>query len=196
MKRPLVFLLPLIPLLISGYYLAEDWVTKRRISTNTYMLGDGRVMRFPGGKIPIYFLGRDNENTLTLLPRLDSVLHFQPRKIFFEIGLNDLRQQLSEDSILANYQKLITRIHQASPTTQVYVQSVLPVVKDSILNKSVFSLNSRLKELASKENAVYMNIDRLLVSGARLNPYLSDGNYLNEEGYGIWKQMLRKPMSK
>ena len=43
------------------------------------------------------------------------------------IGVNDLSQNKSPDYVLTIYSKILLAIKEASPKTQVFVQSILPV---------------------------------------------------------------------
>ena len=71
--------------------------------------------------------GIGGDDTVGVLRRLDLVTRAQPAKVFLMIGTNDLgKGTLTIDEIVANVEEIVTRIRIENPTSEVYVQSVLP----------------------------------------------------------------------
>ena len=62
-----------------------------------------------------------------VLNRIDEIADRKPKKVFVMIGTNDLSRNTSTDSIFKNITKITSYLKQESPSTKVYVQSVLPV---------------------------------------------------------------------
>ena len=58
--------------------------------------------------------------------RLDPIIKGKPAKIFLMIGINDIAHHLSTDSIVKNITKIIRKIKKETPSTQLYIQSLLP----------------------------------------------------------------------
>ena len=76
--------------------------------------------------------------------RLESVTSGHPAKIFLLIGVNDVSHDLTADSIVTAQLALIDRIMRETPTTKLYVQSVLPINNNF----------GRYKKLIGKEQVV------------------------------------------
>ena len=58
--------------------------------------------------------------------RLAPIIKGKPAKIFLMIGINDIAHHLSTDSIVKNITKIIRKIKKETPSTQLYIQSLLP----------------------------------------------------------------------
>ena len=80
---------------------------------------------FPRTQVHNHGIGGDD--TVGVLRRLDLVTRAQPAKVFLMIGTNDLgKGTLTIDEIVANVEEIVTRIRIENPTSELYVQSVLP----------------------------------------------------------------------
>ena len=75
----------------------------------------------------IHNRGLSGDKTSGVLDRLSEITESKPDKIFVMIGVNDLRHNVKIDSILVNYNKIVKTINSESPSTQIILQSVLPV---------------------------------------------------------------------
>lgn len=62
-----------------------------------------------------------------IIERLDPVVAGKPAKIFLLSGVNDISHDLSADSIVTMLMDLVDRIHAATPSTRLYVESLLPI---------------------------------------------------------------------
>ena len=132
-----------------------------------------------------------------MMVRLEEITKHQPAKIFLMIGINDL-SVFSKEKILENYKTIVNRIVEKSPTTKLYLQSILPVnneVRNSgKSNQDILFLNEKIQDIASKNGLVYVNLHPLFVdTEGRLNSSLTqDGIHIDVEGYLIWKKELMK----
>lgn len=127
--------------------------------------------------------------------RLPEILSGKPAKIFMEIGTNDLELQHSVERIVSDYEKMVQLIRTSSPTTRLYVESILPTFKDPYrANKNIQLINSSLNEISEKNGAIYINLfDLLKNSNNELDiQYSLDGLHLNAKGYLILKKELEK----
>lgn len=136
-----------------------------------------------------------------VLKRLSPIIAIQPKKIFIEIGINDLEQKVSEELLLSHYQKLIDTLKVSCPQTEIHVQSLLPVANSSQrlpgycspeMNKKVGLFNTRLQQLAEAKQCRYIDIHSQLVLNDELNPtYSVDGVHLSGEGYLAWAKAIK-----
>lgn len=147
--------------------------------------------------------GISGDVTEGVLYRLDEVTESDPAKVFIMIGVNDLARDRSPGQVLANYEKIVERIQQDSPETEIYIQSILPV-NDSYSQftshydktPEIREVNKGLKSVADDKGARYINLfDDMSNGEGKLNPeYTEDGLHLNGSGYVVWKSVVEKYM--
>ncbi|SEN65110.1 Glycosyl hydrolase family 20, catalytic domain [Mucilaginibacter gossypiicola] len=134
-----------------------------------------------------------------VIARLPEIAGRRPAKVFLLIGVNDLSRNTSPDSVVKNIGLISNYLHEQTPATQVYVQSILPVNK--IYNKfgihtnksaRIIEVNQRLESAADKNHYTYINIhDAFRGKDGLLRPELTnDGLHLKGEGYLVWKHLL------
>lgn len=134
--------------------------------------------------------------------RIESVLKGKPSKIFLLIGINDISHNLSVPAMIKKYDSLVKKIKNDSPSTKLYIQSVMPINNDfarykNLIGKenTVTALNSALKDLASQNDCIYIDLWQCLADPAtkKLNPELTnDGLHLTGEGYLRWASEIKK----
>lgn len=144
--------------------------------------------------------GISGDITSGLLDRLDPILEGAPAKLFLLIGINDLSRGVPVDSIILRIGLIICKIKEGSPTTKIYLQSILPV--NDCYNKftghtsrwdSVSLINSGLKKLAEKERVVYIDLYSSFIEEdtGKMNPdYTNDGLHLMGPGYEKWAEIV------
>ena len=141
--------------------------------------------------------------TFGVLNRLDDVTRRQPSKLFLLIGINDIGKDIPDAVIADNIRKIIGRVQAESPSTKIYVQSILPVNPD-IPNfpqhydkqEHVSNTNKLMKKVAIDTHCTYVNIHDLFTDKEeRLDEkYTADGLHLTPAGGGYqkWVDYLRK----
>lgn len=133
--------------------------------------------------------------------RLDQITSGKPKKIFLLIGINDISHGHSADKLADDYLKLIKDIRQKSPSTTLYVQSVMPVNnsfgryknligKEKIINR----LNVLIEKAAQDNGAVYIDLwPALADDDGNLNKvFTNDGLHLTGVGYKAWADFIRE----
>jgi len=152
---------------------------------------------------PVLNRGISSDTTVDILNRLDAVLALRPKAIYLMIGTNDGLQRSSVADTAERYQQILKRIHQASPSTRIYMQSLLPIratgsyVKSlgehrgEELNAWIREMNQTISAFADNKSTFYINIhDDLLENDELGRRYTVDGIHLSGEGYSVWKQRL------
>jgi lysophospholipase L1-like esterase len=130
-----------------------------------------------------------------VIGRLDEIVRAKPEKIFLMIGINDLGQGNSVQEILENYKRLIRLIKEKSPRTKLYLQSILPTFRiQDRSNEHIMAINDGLKDLASENECVYVDLFSLLKTKKNEldTVYSFDGIHLNGKGYLVWKQAIEQ----
>lgn len=69
--------------------------------------------------------------TQGVIDRMDEIIRHQAAKLFIAIGTNDISRSIPIETILANYQEILNRMKKESPTTKIYIQSLLPVAVEA-----------------------------------------------------------------
>ncbi|WP_184542041.1 family 20 glycosylhydrolase [Mucilaginibacter sp. FT3.2] len=198
--------LPLYPdSLFSTYYQqrATHFKTLPQTTGDIIFLGnsitDGAEWNELFGDYHIKNRGISGDVSAGVIARLPEVANRKPAKVFLLIGVNDLSRNVTPDSLVKNIMLIAGYLHETSPATQVYVQSILPVNK--IYNKfgthtgksaQIAEVNSKLQMQAAGHRYVYINIhDAFCGPDGLLRPDLTnDGLHLKGEGYLIWKHLL------
>lgn len=143
--------------------------------------------------------GISGDITTGVIARLNEVADRKPAKVFLLIGVNDLSRNVTPDSVVKNILFIAAYLHQQSPATQLYVQSILPV--NSIYNKfgghtnkaaQINTVNTALQQAAKVNNYTFIDIHTAFCNpDGKMQPSLTnDGLHLKGEGYLLWKHLL------
>ncbi|MBE5882174.1 MAG: hypothetical protein E7289_07720 [Lachnospiraceae bacterium] len=163
--------------------------------TDIVFVGDSITARFEWDE---YFTdykvanrGIDSDVTEGVYNRLDTIVSQTPEKIFLMVGINDIRQDIPQETTLSYYEKILDELMEALPDCEIYVQSVLPVhTSTGINNTAVQSLNTSLKALAAQKGLPYLNIYSSVVNEENNFTYTVDGVHPTGDGYAIWTEIV------
>lgn len=149
-----------------------------------------------GGDPRIKNRGIGGDDTDGVLERLDEVTSSKPAKVFIMIGTNDLAYGKSVDHVADNHKKIIAAIREASPSTRIYMQSVLPVddaVHVTRPNASMLEINRRLKAYCGEAGVTYIDLVPVFSDnkGKLSKAYSIDGLHLNGAGYRKWVEVIK-----
>ncbi|BEH00116.1 GDSL-type esterase/lipase family protein [Bacteroides sedimenti] len=145
--------------------------------------------------------GISGDEVMGIYDRINPILRGKPAKIFLLTGVNDVSHDLSADSILVMYTKLVDKIRKDSPRTKLYIQSLLPVNDEftrfpKVHNKTqiIIDINKGLKALAKEKKCTYIDLyPHFLAPGTQSleKKYTNDGLHLLGAGYLKWKEIIR-----
>jgi len=164
-------------------------------SNEVIMLGTSLTQNFEWHEmfrsVNIKNRGINYDVTQGILQRLDEIVESKPKKIFIEVGINDIRKKYSIDSIFNNYVNIIITIQRKSPNTKIYIQSLLPSTK--ALNNKIIDFNKRLKDYCVKNNITFIDLYSGFASGQILNPIYDCGDnlHLSGSGYMEWCRLIK-----
>lgn len=139
--------------------------------------------------------------TFGVLELLDDVVKGKPAKIFIMAGINDLARKIPPEVILRNYKRMIAKIRQRSPGTQIYFQTILPTNESFGKLKNHYShekeiafINKALLEMAVPEQirVIDLTADFSDERGRLKAEYSWDGVHLLANGYQKWSEILKK----
>jgi len=138
--------------------------------------------------------------------RLVQILPGKPKAIFLMLGINDILQGRSAQTVSAQCQKIIETIRRQSPETQVFFQSILPInetfeqMQDhedaSVVIRQV---NAAMKKYCKQNDLVYIDLYSKFVRHGTHDlrrDMTQDGLHLNAFGYKVWAFQLNKYMNR
>lgn len=144
--------------------------------------------------------GVSGDVVMGVYDRLDGILKGKPAKIFLMIGINDVSHDLSADSIVGMIKLVVNKIRKQSPTTNLYLQSVLPVNDEfsrfpKVHNKTevIIAINKGIKKIAKEVGCPFIDVySKLVASGTQVldKQYTNDGLHLLGTAYLQWKKCL------
>ncbi len=133
--------------------------------------------------------------------RLDAILKGSPAKIFLLIGINDVDRGASADTIVERIGMIVDKIRKDSPSTKIYLQSVLPVSDHyKMFNghtsrwQVVPEINKGLVRLAADRAVKYIDLYSHFIDNTtgKMNiEYTNDGLHLLGKGYKKWVGIVK-----
>jgi lysophospholipase L1-like esterase len=162
------------------------------------LVGDSLSMWFPKEKLPAGKLwlnqGISGDTSSGVSTRLAAFSQTRPDVIYIMTGINDLRKGTRDELILRNYRRIIRRLRQTHPQTQIVIQSILPTRLPNIPNSRIRHLNTQIAIIAKQEKANYLNIHNWFIDfQGNLRPELTtDGLHLSPDGYDVWRVALQQ----
>lgn len=133
--------------------------------------------------------------------RLDAILKGSPAKIFLLIGINDVDRGASAGTIVERIGMIVDKIRKDSPSTKIYIQSVLPVSDHyKMFNghtsrwQVVPEINKGLVRLAADRGVKYIDLYSHFIDNTtgKMNiEYTNDGLRLLGKGYKKWVGIVK-----
>jgi len=150
------------------------------------------------GAPKLYNRGVGGYRTDDMLPIVDlCVTDLLPRKVFINIGTNDLSDpNLPMETMIQRYDEILTRIEAAVPGVRIYLMAYYPInyeaaadfMKPGLLirtNEKIAAANGLVEQLAKKHGQRYIDVnDPLKDDLGRLKAeYTIEGMHIKPEGY-------------
>lgn len=135
----------------------------------------------------------------------EMVFKYNPRKIFLLIGTNDLRDEKSIEYVTNNIEKIVNVIHEKTPYTRIYVESIYPVnntdsskISHDMVgirkNEDIQEINKNIKDYCIKNKFTYINMYKELSDddGNLKLEYTREGLHMSDEGYEVITKKLNR----
>lgn len=155
----------------------------------------------------VYNRGVGGYKTTDLLPILDiCVLDLKPKKVFINIGTNDLNDpDVPLQEVMAHYGEILTSIEERLPETVIYLMAYYPVnyeaateeMKPCLLirtNEKIELANIEVEKLAKKHGQRYIDVNAPLKDekGNLKAEYTIEGMHIKPEGYrAIFEDVMK-----
>jgi hexosaminidase len=168
-------------------------------STDVVMLGDSITEAGEWSEIfPVVAIrnrGIPGDTTTGVLARLQAIIDAQPAAVFLKIGTNDLTHGPEREVSYRQYRDIVTRLRKGSPTTDIYLQSVLP--RQIEFRGEVEEYNRHIEAIADDLGATYIDLypEFQGTDGAIRGELTLDEVHLTGEGYRLWQSRLAPIMS-
>lgn len=170
-------------------------------SNSIILLGDSHFQNF---EIAEFFSnphlknrGINSDRADQLIDRLDEIIEAQPKKVFIEIGINDLVQGKSADSTFNDIKDVVRHIQNKSPGTIVYLHELFPCNWLNLKSRksivpSVLLLNQQLESFSNAQSIALVKVYEDFNLNDRLNIAYDCGDslHLNGIGYLRWKEII------
>lgn len=180
---------------------------KDAVKGQTVFTGSSLMEMFPietwvkelGPNAPIvYNRGVGGYRTADLLPILDAcVFELKPRKVFINIGTNDLSDgDVSLETVMSNYDRIITQIEEKLPGVIIYMMAYYPINYEAAseemkpclsirTNEKINRANELAAQLAAKHGQKFINVNAPLMDeqGRLKAQYTIEGMHIKPEGY-------------
>lgn len=155
--------------------------------------GGDWAQRFDNSKVKNRGIAGDV--TAGVIARLKEIYYYKPEKVFLKIGINDLfHSDLNPEYVANNIKLIVAMIHQESPATKIYVQTILPSRDNNPSKERIAATNALLKAMTTTDflqvidlHSAFANKDDLLIS-----EYTHDGLHLTESGYVVWQNYIKE----
>lgn len=157
-----------------------------------------KLLRERGVDVTVYNRGIGGYVTRELLENLDvCVTDLQPRRVFINIGTNDLSDaSISLEELMGRYDEIITAIEQCVPDVEILLMAYYPINYDAAAdfmkpcllirtNEKINAANVLVEQLARKHGQKYIDVNRALKDeqGRLKAEYTIEGMHIKEEGY-------------
>lgn len=140
--------------------------------------------------------GIAGDTTEGVIARLGEIFYYKPEKVFILIGINDLfHPSMTPQSIAENIVEIVNKIKQYSPSTDIFVQTVLPTTTTSLI-ESINSVNAILENAQSEHPYSFIQLhEHFVLEDGKMNmAYSTDGVHLNEQGYQLWTELIQSKL--
>ena len=135
--------------------------------------------------------GIGGDTTTGVLQRLHQVTDGQPSALYIQIGTNDLTHGPDQrETSYLQYREIIARVQKESPSTQIYLQSLLPRAVD--YRAQVEAFNIEIERLATAMGVTYIDLYTHFLDpdGSITDQVSNDELHLNGQGYLLWQSLL------
>lgn len=147
--------------------------------------------------IKICNLGYPSDDLKGMRRRVPQIKAMHPQKVFIMGGLNGLIQ-MNLDDFRTQYESLVKELKYASPETQLFLQSILPVNEELFghpltPNQKIEQANMIIKDVALSNHSTYIDLHSHYQQDGKLNKeYSDDGIHLKEEAYQYWYKTIKQ----
>ena len=157
--------------------------------------------------VTVYNRGVGGFITDELMANIDTcILDLAPRKLFINIGTNDLSDaSIPMERIMEHYAYILTKVKERVPSAKIYLMAYYPVNYNAATeemkpclkvrsNEKIALANAQVKQLAGRFGAEYIDVNAPLKdeNGDLRAEYTFEGMHIKEEGYRAIYPLVKK----
>jgi len=135
--------------------------------------------------------GVHSNTTDDVLARMDSILSLNPKVAYVMLGINDILEGRSIETIIENYQAIVSALK--SDDIEVIIQSTVQCHSHYCAQSKIAevnALNERLEKWAKDEAIDFLYLDGLSAQTGLANEMTYDGIHLTAAGYKVWLSQI------
>ena len=127
------------------------------------------------------------------------VIPYEPKGIVFYCGSNDLAALKSPKEVFYDFLIFFQNVSASLPKTRIFVIGIKPSIARHHLREKQLIVNKLTSNLAKEEESlVYIDVwDDMLLKNGKADPnlFVEDGLHMNENGYQIWKNLVKPSLT-
>ncbi|WP_297763927.1 GDSL-type esterase/lipase family protein [uncultured Muriicola sp.] len=139
--------------------------------------------------------GFGGSQTRDLLKHLQPlVLSYKPKMVFIYEGDNDINFKKRPNRVIRITRKIIDKIWQHYPETEVVLISTKPSIVRWHLKKRYIKLNLKFKEYAEQSPQIaFANVWDVMLKNEIIDEslFIEDGLHMNQKGYDLWYEVIK-----
>lgn len=132
----------------------------------------------------------------------DLVIDHNPKKIFMNLGFNDLHHGQSVEEVYQHFKNVVEPIKKALPDTRIYIASTCQCPAFPTFEERELAINKLMEEYCKKDKMMtYLPVNELFKVDGKMMPNMADYCvedllHLNRKGYDLWGKMILDEMTK
>ena len=173
-------------------------------STDIVMLGDSLVQGCEWHELMqnnrLKNRGINGDTVGGVMARCHTIMQSHPAKVFIMVGINDVSHNRRAEEVACDIVTLVAHLHTLSPTTRIYVHSLLPF--DASIHYTslqgydnvVCDINRILDQQAPLHSYTYIELHKhfAVPHTTTIAPqYTNDGLHLTGRGYALWGKLIQ-----
>lgn len=124
----------------------------------------------------------------------ETVLRFEPTKVFIYEGDNDISAGKTPESILETTKHVVKKILESNDKIEIHLISAKPSPSRWKFEKEYLEFNALLKTYCDdRDQLFYIDVwNPMIDDSGRPNPniFISDSLHMNRRGYLLWKNII------
>lgn len=153
------------------------------------------------GGVPVVNTGFGGSHMSDLLYFIEqTILRFQPDKVFIYEGDNDIAAEKTSDAIMKTTQQVVEKLLKSNPDMTIHFISAKPSASRWQYKEEYVQFNTLLENYCDKNPQLfYVDVwKKMLGVNGRPNPniFIADSLHMNRKGYLLWKDIVCEDFNK
>lgn len=175
-------------------------VNYKELYKNSVVMGDSQSEGLSIYNIlnPTSVVAKMGSNIVDGKVNIAKLKNLNPQNIFILYGMNDVLIYKDDvERFIKDYSELILSIKEELPSTNIYINAILPVTEAVIEKRSVYSMieeyNKNIEKMCEVLNVGFVDASYLLENDESL--FEGDGMHLKPKFYPLWLEVMANQAS-